>query len=298
MNADFLTNMVSRMEETKEKLSSITEQKTNFEKVVKIDPNEIANWEYRDRQNFELGDLEALAESIEQTGQAQPIILVLTNSIFKSEEQSTKYIVIAGYRRWLACKNRNIPVDAIIREMNFEQAVACLVSENEKEKVSDYSKGMFYFHLLKREGVTRKSLYERLGINKGVFDNYLSFSEVPKEIWDAVGCLKNISARTSATIKLIAKKGDAEKKALITIADKISMGIGEKKITSLVHKIISTHNLIKAVDNLRISFSENIIMETKGKSIKVKVTKLDNEKVGHLSKIIEKAIEKFVSEIS
>ena len=183
MTMDFLSNIVNKMEQTQADLDLLTNKNEFIEKVMKVNPYDIGNWEFRDRQDFELGDIDALSESILSKGQAQPIIVVESNGLFKSSDNSVvKYIVIAGYRRWLACKSKNIPVDAIVRKLSIEQAVACLVSENEKEKVSDYSKGMFYYNLLKKERITKKSLYEKLGINRGVFDNYLSFADVPKEV--------------------------------------------------------------------------------------------------------------------
>lgn len=298
MTTDFFTSLAGKMKEAKEELGLFSEE-DKFEKIEKINPSLIGNWEYRDRQDFELGDITALADSIQSTGQVQPIIVVKSDNVFKVlDNPDAKYVIIAGYRRWLACKSRNISVNAIIRQMDFEQAIACLVSENEKETVSDYSKGMFYASVLKREGITRKSLYERLGIKKGVFDNFLSFSEVPKEIWEAVGFLKNVSARTSATIKLICQKGEAEKNAIIAIADKISSGIGEKKITALVNKIINENNLkVQKANNLsKLEFSKNIIMESKDNSIRVSFKALKDEKIEHLKEAIAYTIEKFISD--
>jgi ParB family chromosome partitioning protein len=269
MSTDFLSSMVKKFEQTQADI----DKKSSCEKVLMMDPNEIGNWEYRDRQYFELGNIEDLADSIELKGQAQPIIIVKASSVFKTfEKTNCPYIVIAGYRRWLACKSRKLEIDAIVRNMNMEQAIACLVSENEKEKVSDYSKGMFYFNLLQKEGITKKALFEKLGIKKGVFDNYISFAEVPNEIWEAVGDLSNVSARTSSTIKLLSQKGEAYKNALLSISSKIAEGIGEKKITSLVHKELSKENYKKEAlfkNATRVAFSDFVYMESKKNQIKL-----------------------------
>lgn len=280
MSTDFLSSIVDKMEQTKVDLEMVCDRKSGGERVDKIDPEEIGNWEYRDRRDFELGNIDDLADSIELKGQAQPIILVKASDVFKAtEKNSCKYIVIAGYRRWLACKSRNILVDSIVRNMSFEQAIACLVSENEKEKVSDYSKGMFYNKVLKNEGITKRALHERLGIKKGMFDNYISFSEVPDEIWVAVGDLSKVSARTSSTIKLLCQKGGEYKNALISISKKIAEGIGEKKIISLVNielsKGMNDHRLKSAT---RVAFSESIYMESKKDQIKLGLKNISDDK--------------------
>lgn len=99
MSTDFLSSIVSKMEQTQSDLDVIAKNNAIVEKVLKVDPNDIGNWEYRDRQDFELGDISALSESIETKGQAQPIIIVEASDLFRSSDNSlAKYVVIAGYR--------------------------------------------------------------------------------------------------------------------------------------------------------------------------------------------------------
>lgn len=299
MSQDFLSNIVDRMEQTQVDLDLIVGQKEASEKVIKINPEDIGNWEFRDRQDFELGDIEGLSDSIESKGQAQPIIVVKSDDVFKTTDNvDKKYIVIAGYRRWLACKLKNIKVDAIVRNLTFEQAVACLVSENEKEKVSDYSKGMFYYNLLNKERVTKKKLYEKLGINRSVFDNYLSFAEVPEEVWDAVKCMSNVSARTSSAIKFICQKGEREKNAIIAIADKIASGIGEKKIASLINKILSDTNGKLSNDATRVAFSKNVYIEVKNNSLIVSAKKIKKEDICNLKIKFSEILEGYFNNIN
>ncbi len=292
MSTDFLSSIVSKMEQTQSDLDFIAKNNAIVEKVLKVDPNDIGNWEYRDRQDFELGDISALSESIETKGQAQPIIIVEASDLFRSSDNSlAKYVVIAGYRRWLACKSKNILIDAIVRRLSFDQAISCLVSENEKEGVSDYSKGIFFYSLLKKESVTKKNLYERLGINRSVFDNYLSFAEVPIEVWNAVKALNKVSARTSATIKSICQKGESEKQAIIAIADKIASGIGEKKINMLVNRILAGEKSVSNKNATRVAFSKNIFMEIKNDTLIVTAKKIRADDINKLQEEFSKVIE-------
>lgn len=299
MTMDFLTNIVNKMEQTQADLDLLANKNEIIEKVIKLDPHSIGNWEFRDRQDFELGDIESLSESIILKGQAQPIIVVEANDLFKSSnvDSNIKYIVIAGYRRWLACKSKNMFIDVIVRKLNFEQAISCLVSENEKEKVSDYSKGIFYYTLLKKESVTKKVLYQRLGINRAVFDNYLSFAEVPQEVWNAVKNVSLVSARTSSTIKSICQKGENEKNAIIAIADKIALGIGEKKITFLVNKILSGEKNIKNIDATRVTFKKNIFIDVKQDTLVVTATKINNDELCRLKEKFCEILESFCEKI-
>lgn len=292
----FVTGIANTMAQVKSELQRDPIQKDGYEHVIKVDPNLISNWEFRDRQHFELGDIDELAVSIETKGQAQPIIVVYADDIFKSRDStSCKYIVIAGYRRWLACRLKSMTVDVIVRKMTFEQAIACLVSENEKETVSDYSKGMFYYSLLKKEGVSKKVFYEKLGMNRGVFDNYLSFAEVPKEVWDAVKDMRNISARTSATIKSLCQKGENEIRAIISIADKIASGIGEKRINALVNKILSSET-VNDNNATRVAFTKDIFIDVKEDSVVVTAKKIGKEDLFILREKFNEILENYIKE--
>lgn len=292
---DFLDSVVKKMEETKLDLGlqDDKENEATSLSVVTLSPDVIDNWEYRDRQDCDLGNIDDLARSIQLKGQAQPIIVVKPNDIFKPRNnQEAQYILVAGYRRWLACKSIDIKIEAIIREMDFDQAIGCLIAENEKEGVSDYSKGIFFYNLLKKEGVKNQTLYERLGFKRTAFENFLSFAEVPREVWDAVGNLTKISARTSATIKQICAKGRMETNAIISIADKISDGIGEKKIKALVNKVINGYD--KNKNATRVAFSDDLALDITSHSLKVGIKNLSDEKVTALIDKISFVLKDFV----
>jgi ParB family chromosome partitioning protein len=174
---------------------------TDIEKLVKLHTSVIDTWILRDRKDFELGDISELSESIRQRGQAQPIIVVKKSNIFKTKsDPNAKYVVIAGHRRWLACKKANIKIDSIIRDMTFDQAIECLKSENERESISDYSNGLFYHSLKSTYKYTLDKLSTNLGISISQLHRLLSFAEVPNMIWDAVGDMSKVSSRTSAEI--------------------------------------------------------------------------------------------------
>ncbi|WP_117001664.1 MULTISPECIES: ParB/RepB/Spo0J family partition protein [Cysteiniphilum] len=218
--------------------------------VMSLNPDEIANWEFRDRKEFELGDIDGLAESIKLKGQAQPIIVVKTDNTFKPKEINAstgiKYIVIAGYRRWLACKKHGLKIDAIIKRLNFTEAVTILEGENEKESVSDYSKGMFYSAVIQSEKITKDELRKKLGLQPAYFSNLLAFSAIPDTVWEAIGDASKVSSRTAALLRSYINKDIKYENIIISIADKIRSGIGEKRITGLIESIGETKRNSKA----------------------------------------------------
>ena len=75
-------------------------------------------------------------------------------------------------------------------------------------------------------------------LNPYLADNFLCFAKVNKSIWDAVGNMSKVSAKSAETIYHISKKSEQHKEALIDIAEEIKKGAGSKRIEKLVHNII------------------------------------------------------------
>lgn len=261
--------------------------------IIKLDPNNIDNWIHRDRSDFELGDIEALAKSIKLKGQAQPILVVLANDVFISQKnKNAKYIVIAGYRRWLACLENNLPIDAIIKDVTFEDAIALLDAENEKESVSEYSKGMFYYGLVKSNNIKKDELRLKLSLKPATFSNMLAFGDIPKEIWNAVSDMSKVSSRTASLLRAYVNKDKKNIDVIISLADKIRAGAGEKVLTRLIEnsntkKITSDKEKIIINDSIICSFTDRSINFSKS----LKIQDLDNIKL-KIKQIIKEHYEK------
>lgn len=222
-----------------ERFKAVESELGYSEHMVKLSCDKIDTWEFRDRKSFELGNIDELAASIKHGGQCQPIIVVRPSEAFKPKDDSNaQYVVIAGYRRWMACKKHRIDVLAVVRTLTFEQAITVLASENEKETVSEYSKGMFYHTLLTTEKISEEQLSKRLNISLSSLHTYLAFSQVPEQLWIAVGDISRVSAKTAAMMLALANKGPLYIKALISIGKKIAHGYGEKRIQEEVENII------------------------------------------------------------
>lgn len=222
--------------------------------IVSLNPNEIDTWELRDRADFELGDLKELAISIKNKGQAQPIIVVKKSDIFKPKNNdAVRYIVIAGYRRWRACIENSLDIEVIIKNLTFDQAVECLEAENEKESVSEYSKGIFYSKLKDDYGYTLDKLSKQLGIAISKLSRYLSFAKIPNELWIAVNDVSNVSARTSSELLEIINSDKGSLKFFISIADKIRSGYGHTRLRKLYDENKADDKLVKKPNLLTVS---------------------------------------------
>ena len=206
------------------------------ENIMKLDCSKIDNWIYRDRTEHELGDIEALANSIIVKDQAQPIVVAKTSEIFiPKNNKDAKYVIIAGYRRWLACQKANIEIKAIIKDCSFIEAVKTLDAENEKESVSEYSKGTFYSKLINDKKVSFAKLKEELGISAGGLSNLLSYSELPKNLIKEIYDMSNVSPRTAAYIKKTINDNSNALCIFIENAKSIRNGAGEKRLEKILN---------------------------------------------------------------
>jgi ParB/RepB/Spo0J family partition protein len=269
------------------------------EHIVKLKSDLVDAWEFRGRKVFEEGNLDDLAVSIKNGGQCQPIIVVRTSTLFRPKDDPlAQYAVIAGHRRWMACKKFNMDVLAVIRTLTFEQAVSVLVTENEREHVSDYSKGMLYANLLNSNNLTEEQLSQRLNISLPILCSYLAFAKVPENIWLAVGDMSRVSTKTADVVLAISNKGPIYVEALIKIAKKIARGYGEKRIHNEVDRIINhkAHHLPdESGINHKVIFNGKVIVNVLHGKIKLDKVLMSNPHYHDLVSQIEKDVTEFAS---
>ena len=245
--------------------------------ILKIKTKDIDNWEFRDRSEFELGDLESLSQSIVSKGQIQPIIITPRSKKFLSSNDSyVKYIVIVGYRRWLACKAANIDVDAIInRDISIDNALLMLDAENEdREDISAYSRGIYLSKVLERTGMKQKELSEKRNIPTSTMSDYLSFSKIPKEFWGSIKHPENIKARSASEILKYFRKGEPYISYIHNIQEDISNGINHNKIKQLIEsqeKSITNVSQINKDRNKVVSHNDNYSFRVKNNKMIISV---------------------------
>lgn len=198
--------------------------------ILRIHPSKIRNWQFHDRPENELGDIENLAKELKEIGQQQPCI------VRKIEKDSNiEYELIIGERRWQAAKLADIDLLCLVREVsNHDAAIAQAAENNNRKDLSDYSKFLSYQNLISHNIIEQKDLIDKLNISKMQVSRLFSFGKIPEDIKEAVGDFSKVSSRTASEIVQLSAKGDKFKKAIISLADKIKSGnIGHSKLSAL-----------------------------------------------------------------
>ena len=161
----------------------ITRVQDDSESVKKIPINNILPNRMQPRQDFSEDSIKELAMSIKQHGLAQPILV--------TEFENGKYEIIAGERRYRACKYLNMSeIDAIVKKsINEEKKLALALIENlQREDLNPIEEAMAYKKLMSNYNMTQSQIAEYCGKSKYTISNTLRLLELDEKI---ISALKN-----------------------------------------------------------------------------------------------------------
>jgi len=208
-----------------------------FMEIIEIDPRVCKRWQYADRNSFEFGDTNLLAEDIKRNGQITPVFV----RTLKGNDKF-KYEVIAGSRRLQACLAADLPIKAILTNVSDIEAATIQIKENEQLGLSEFSRGLSFAKLKQDGKLTQEQLAKIAGCSRKKIQNLLAFEKIDKAIWNAVVNMSKVSARSAETILTLSKKSTAHKEALIEIAEEIKKGAGSIRIEKLVDEILNSES--------------------------------------------------------
>lgn len=222
--------------------------------LVELSPAICKPWDFSDRNEVELGNIEELANSIQMAGQQEPILVRPVKNTSLLADSSIRYEIIFGNRRWRACKLIGKNLLAIVRELNDQEAALSQKEENEnRQDISDYSRAIHYKRLIDAKVFENENqLSMKLNIHRNLINNMMSYTRIPKQLLDAIPNMHQLSQRLAMKLASLSKFPE-NMEPLILLAQKI----GDGKITST--------NIDKALNEIK---TGNSISMTK-KSIPV-----------------------------
>lgn len=198
--------------------------------ILQVNVDYIFPCGFQPRKQFSELELNELAESIRQNGVLQPII------VRQGSEEGT-YEIIAGERRWRACKKagvRFIPV--ILKEASDKEVLHYAIIENiQRENLTPIEEAESYEKLRTDYNYTHEELARVLGKSRSYISNILRLNSLDDKIKEALQT-KAISA------------GHARSLIGLSVQDQ------EKLIQDVVHNTLSVRALeekIKTKKNRR-----------------------------------------------
>lgn len=172
---------------------------TDGEVIVDVSLKDIKPNPYQPRKIFNEGQIDELAASIKEHGVFQPIIL---------KKVTNGYIIVAGERRYRACKKLGLEsIPAIIREYNQAKVAEIALLENlQREDLNSIEEAEAYKQIMNELGITQEELAKRIGKSRSYVTNMLGLLTLPKAVQQLVLENKMTMGHARALSKLSDKK--------------------------------------------------------------------------------------------
>ncbi|MDR7033812.1 ParB/RepB/Spo0J family partition protein [Mesorhizobium sp. BE184] len=149
------------------------------------------------RRSFGEADLADLAQSIREHGVVQPVV------VRPSPQQSDRFEIIAGERRWRAAQRAGLAeIPVIVRDVNDRTALELAIIENvQRADLNPVEEALGYQQLIDDHGYSQADLGQVIGKSRSHVANTLRLLKLPEVIRDMLvdGALSAGHARTLVT---------------------------------------------------------------------------------------------------
>lgn len=147
--------------------SLFNENATDSDGAVKLNINDIEPNREQPRKDFDETALSELADSIAQHGLIQPIVVKPT--------AQGRYSIIAGERRWRACRMAGLnEVPVIIKDADEQTLMEIALIENlQREDLNAVEEALGYRSLIDSFGLTQDEVAKKMGKSRSAVTNSL-----------------------------------------------------------------------------------------------------------------------------
>ena len=258
-------------------LSSLIGETKNEIKTNKLSLSEIVPSKFQPRKNFEEENLEDLTNSIKERGVIQPII------VRKSNDDNSKYEIIAGERRWLAAGKAGLhEIPVVVTNVDDLKSLEFAIVENvQRHDLNPLEEAQGYKRLIDEFSYDQEKVSKFIGKSRSYITNSLRILSLPNEV------LKLIEEKkiTSGHAKILVGLDNATFLANKIIEQKLSVRqtealVGRKKQGELDKKSVPTKdpNTQKLERELSETLGAEVLIKhnTKGKgSLTINFKNLD-----------------------
>ena len=229
-------------------------------RIMEIEPN-------RDqpRKDFDEKSLSELAESIEQHGVLQPLVVrPLTNG---------GYQLVAGERRWRAARIAGLTeVPVVIKELTYEEVIEIAMIENlQREDLNPLEEALGYRYMMDELNITQEQAAEKVGKSRPAVANAIRLLRLPDEVQEMVK--NNLISPGHARALL----GFENQELIIQTAKRIvKEDLSVREVETLVKNSQKTPKVPKQQKRDKFfSEVELALVENLGRKVKIKESKKD-----------------------
>jgi ParB family chromosome partitioning protein len=133
---------------------------------------------YQPRKNFDEANLEDLTNSIKERGIIQPIL------VRKSNNENSKFEIIAGERRWLAAQRAGIhTVPVVITDVGDLKSLEFAIVENvQRHDLNPLEEAQGYKRLIDEFSYDQEKVSKFIGKSRSYITNALRILTLPAEV--------------------------------------------------------------------------------------------------------------------
>ncbi len=160
--------------------SLFNENSTEENGVLKLNINDIEPNREQPRKDFDDDSVSELADSIAQHGLIQPIVVTpLSNG---------RYSIVAGERRWRACRIAGLQeVPVIVKDASKQELMEIALIENlQREDLNPVEEAFGYRSLIDSFGLTQEEVADRMGKSRSAVTNALRLLNLNEDELDAL----------------------------------------------------------------------------------------------------------------
>ena len=225
---------------------SKVEPQRNHISISDLVPNK-----YQPRKIFDENNLKELTDSIKERGMIQPII------VRKSNEDKSKFEIIAGERRWLAAQRaglHNVPV--VVTEADDLKSLEFAIVENvQRHDLNPLEEAQGYKRLIDEFSYDQEKVSKFIGKSRSHITNTLRLLTLPEDV------IKSIETQklTAGHAKVLVGLNNASFVAAKIIEKKLSVRQAENFVKIFKNKKIKSNTSKDAnIIALELSISNKI----------------------------------------
>jgi ParB family chromosome partitioning protein len=240
---------------------------------------------YQPRKIFDEDNLNDLTKSIKERGILQPII------VRKSNDDKSKFEIIAGERRWLAAQRvglHNVPV--VITEADDLKSLEFAIVENvQRHDLSPLEEAQGYKRLIDEFSYDQEKVSKFIGKSRSHITNSLRLLTLPNEVIKLI----EIQKLTAGHAKILVGLENASFVADKIVEKKLSVRQAEKFVKLFKVKRQKPNNIKDSnIKDIEVSLSSKIglnviIQNTKNNKGKIIFEYKDLDQLNQIIKIIK-----------
>ena len=193
-------------------------------KLTKVEPSR-----EQPRKQFDADALQELAESINQFGVLQPLLV---------QKKEDYYEIIAGERRWRASKLAGLKeVPVIVKEFTEQEAVEISLIENiQREDLNPIEEAMAYKRLMEEFHLKQDAIAERVSKSRTAVTNSMRLLKLDDRVQQML--IDEMISTGHARALLALESKDAQAEAAVKVFDeKLSVRETERLVKELLNPV-------------------------------------------------------------